>query len=202
MDFRVLFFSTYETVLSIVFGLITILIVTKILDHMFFQEDSEHALKEGNIALAIFSGSIVLSSLLLIHPSILPSIHALQLMLAGEEQLSLWIFSISFCYFLVFYAITTILSILVLFGGISIYLKITVNVDEIEEIKKNNIAVATLLAITIIGLTLFIRPSVERFVASLVSYDMIEATFDSQQKKTIKTGETAPPPQRILPEDK
>lgn len=198
MDFRVLFFATYETVLAIIFGLITIGTVTKILEKMFIQNGSEHPLKDGNLAVGIVSGTIILCALLLIHPSILPSIHALKVMLAGQEAFHISMFFISFCYFLVFYAITTILSILVLFSGIFIYFKATRNVDEVAEIQNNNFAVAAMLSLVILGLTLFIKPSVERFVSSLVSYDMIEATFSSSPD--IPEGQIAPPPQRILPE--
>lgn len=198
MDFRILFFATYETLLSIIFGLITIGVVTKILDKMFIHNDSRHALKDGNLAVGIVSGTIVLCALLLIHPSILPSIHALKVMLADQEAFQISMFLISFCYFLVFYSITTILSILVLFAGIFIYFKATRHVDEVAEIKNNNLAVAAMLSLVILGLTLFIKPSVERFVSSLVSYDMIEATFSGSP--AVPEGQVAPPPQRILPE--
>jgi hypothetical protein len=198
MDFRILFFAIYETLLAIIFGLITIYIVTRILENMFLRDAGGHALKEGNIAFGLVAGTIVLCSLILIQPSILPSIHALQVMLAGQETFEIPMFLISFCYFLVFYAITTILSILVLFLGIFIYFKVSRHVDEIAELKSNNIAVAAMLSIVILGLTLFIKPSVERFVSSLVSYDMIEETFSIDA--VVPEGQVAPPPQRILPE--
>lgn len=198
MDFRILFFASYETLLAIVFGLLTIYVVTKILENLLIHNDSGNALKDGNVATGLLAGTIVLCSLILVQPSILPSIHALQVMLAAQDTLEIPMFLISFCYFLVFYAITTILSILVLFLGIFIYFKISVHVDEIAELKNNNLAVAVILSIVILGLTLFIKPSVERFVSSLVSYDTIEETFSMDVD--IPEGQKAPPPLRILPE--
>ena len=59
-------------------------------------------------------------------------------MLVGKESISFGLLLVSFGFFLFFYIITTLLSISVLLAATWIYLKATINIDEIKEIKKNN----------------------------------------------------------------
>ena len=103
---------------------------------------------------------------------------------------------ISFGFFLFFYLVTTVLSIGVLFAATWLYLKATVNIDEIKEIKKNNMAVSIMLSLVILGMTLFIQPSVSRFIASIVRYDLSLVKNSDE----LRQGEVAPPMEKINPE--
>ena len=196
MDIKIIFLATYEIVLSIVFGLLTIFLVNKVFNRTLLKGDSENSLSKGNVAMGIFAGTLVICNLILVQPSILPSINTLQAMQMGKDSFDLGLFFVSFGFFLIFYLATTILSIGVLFSATALYLKATINIDEIEEIKKNNIAVSVMLSLVVLGMTIFIRPSVGRFVQSFVKYDMsIESNVTE-----IKEGEVAPPMEKISPE--
>ena len=196
MDIKIIFLATYEIILSIVFGLLTIFLVNKVFNHTLLKGDSENSLSKGNVAMGIFAGTLVVCNLILVQPSILPSINTLQAMQIGKESFDLSLFFVSFGFFLIFYLVTTILSIGVLFAATALYLKATVNIDEIEEIKKNNIAVSIMLSLVVLGMTIFIQPSVGRFVQSFVRYDMsIESEIPELQQ-----GEVAPPMEKISPE--
>ena len=180
MDITTIILATYETVLSVVFGLLTIFLVTKTLNKSLLKSDSDNALVEGNVSIGLLAGALILCNLMLIQPSILPTINSLQAMIAGENGFTLNAFLISFGFFLVFYVITASISIGVLFLTTWLYLKSTVNIDEMEEINNNNIAVSIMLSLVVIGMTLFIKPSLDRFVSAFVNYDieLIDDTYN------------------------
>ena len=196
MDFKIIFLATYEMVLSIAFGLLTIFLVNKVLNWTLLNSDSENALAKGNIAVGIFAGTLVVCILMLVQPSILPSINTLQTMLTGRDSIDLGLLLVSFGFFIFFYIVTTALSLGVLFLATWLYLLATINIDEMKEIKKNNIAVSIMLSLVVLGMTLFIKPSVNRFVASFVRYDISLEKIDVQ----LREGEVAPPMERINPE--
>ena len=196
MDFKIIFLASYETVLSIAFGLLTIFLVNKVLNWTLLNSDSENALAKGNIAVGIFAGTLVVCILMLVQPSILPSINTLQTMLTGRDSIDLGLLLVSFGFFIFFYIVTTALSLGVLFLATWLYLLATINIDEMKEIKKNNIAVSIMLSLVVLGMTLFIKPSVNRFVASFVKYDISLKKIDIQ----LREGEVAPPMEKINPE--
>ena len=196
MDLRIIFLATYEMILSVVFGLLTIFLVNKMFNWTLLKSDSENSLSKGNISMGIFAGTLVVCNLMLVQPSILPSINTLQTMLTGRESMDLSLILISFGFFLFFYLVTTVLSIGVLFAATWLYLKATVNIDEIKEIKKNNMAVSIMLSLVILGMTLFIQPSVSRFIASFVRYDLSLVKNSDE----LRQGEVAPPMEKINPE--
>ena len=143
------------------------------------KSDSDNALVEGNVSIGLLAGTLIVCNLMLIQPSILPTINSLQAMIAGENGFTLNAFLISFGFFLVFYVITASIAIGVLFVTTWLYLKSTINIDEMEEINKNNIAVSVMLSLVIVGMTLFIKPSLDRFVSAFVNYDieLIDDTY-------------------------
>ena len=196
MDFKIIFLATYEMVLSIAFGLLTIFLVNKVLNWTLLNSDSENALAKGNIAVGIFAGTLVVCILMLVQPSILPSINTLQTMLTGRDSIDLGLLLVSFGFFIFFYIVTTALSLGVLFLATWLYLLATININEMKEIKKNNIAVSIMLSLVVLGMTLFIKPSVNRFVASFVKYDISLKKIDVQ----LREGEVAPPMEKINPE--
>ena len=195
MDLRVIFLATYEMTISIIFGLLTIFLVIKMLNWTLLHSDSQNHLGKGNIAMAIFAGVLVLCNLILVQPSILPSINTLQTMLTGKENIDLGLMLVSFGFFVVFYFATMLISFGVLLGATWIYLKVTIHLDEIKEIKANNIAVSIMLSLVVLGMTLFIQPSVNRFVASFVRYDMNLVN----ENIILNEGEVLPPIEKINP---
>ena len=68
------------------------------------------------------------------------------------------------------------------------YLYSTKKVDEMEELRQNNTAVSVLMSIVLVGITLSVQPSLERFIFSLVNYDTSEQALE----------EEVPEPQQII----
>ena len=65
-----------------------------------------------------------------------------------------------------------------------------------EELRKNNTAVSVLMSIVLIGITLSVQPSLERFIFSLVNYD----TSETATQEEIPQTEEMIIPKKIEPE--
>ncbi len=190
----------YETSLSVVFGLLTVFIVYKTLDKIVLRSNTVNEIKKGNIAVALFYGVIIVCVLLLVLPSILSSVNALRAMVLGSTKLKLKMVIISLGYFLAFYIISIVMSLFIILLTSSIYMKATRKIDEVQELRHNNIALSIMLSLIMLGLTIFIRPSVDRLIHSLVNYEMIDKKI-MEMEEVEDYSNSADPTLMIVPEE-
>lgn len=94
-------------------------------------------------------------------------------MVAANHQLTALMVATSLGYFLAFYVISLVVSLTCLYLSIMIYIKATTKMDELEELRRNNLSVAVLMSAVVIGMALFIQSPVERLIGSLVNYEAI-----------------------------
>lgn len=176
-------FSLYDTSLSLIFGLLTIYIALRVIDKLVLRENTLKMVKEGNASIAIFKGVLIICTLLLAHNSVTSSSAALQAMVESHgNKLTGKIFMISFGYFLLFYVISLVFSVLIILISFYVYIKATVDLDEIAEIKKNNIAVSISLSLVIFGMILFVRPSFDNLMKSFINYDAFSDKIQVKEK--------------------
>lgn len=198
MDWNTFFFASYEIIISILFSLLTIFITKKIINQLFVKLDKDEL--KSNIALALFNGSIIISVLILVNSSILPSVDTLRVMVLANEVITLKMVFISFLYFLLFFAITVFFSIVILLLAVTVFFKATGWVDEMKEIRNKNVGVAIMVSMVIIGITLFVRPSLSRFVSSLIHYERIENdTTSAEEELNTAPGEMVVPLEQLEP---
>lgn len=204
MDWNIFFFASYEILISIIFSLLTIFITKIFLDKTLFYQKIEGNNYTHNIALAIFAGSIIISVLLLVNSSILPAVDTLRAMVLASEKITLMMVVISLLYFLFFFAVTIFFSIIILFLAIKVYFKVTLKIDEMAEIRDKNMAVSIMMSMVVLGIALFVRPSLSRFIASLVHYDRIEMITterDDDKADKKKEREMVVPMKKIEPKN-
>lgn len=183
MDTNRIIFSIYDVSLSLIFGLLTIYIALKVIDKLVLRVKTLKMVKEGNVSIALFKAILIICTLLLIQTSVQSSNSALQTMVEAHNKITLKIFMISLGYFFLFYAISLLFSVLLILISFYVYIKATVDIDEIAEIKKNNIAVSISLSLIILGMTLFIRPAFNNLIGSFVNYNALQV----EQVDTNKT---------------
>jgi len=199
MDYNLTLFAIYEVLLSFVFSLITVYFSIKLINKVFLKIDVLSMIREGNVSIAVFEGALIVSTLLLVQKSILPSVDALRTMVLANQGFSWTMLGISLMYFMLFYVISLAFSFLLIILTFYIFIKSTIEIDEVAEIKKNNLAVAVLISLVIISTTLFIRPSLENFNKSLIDYDKLEREMIPQEE-LYEEGEYIVPEQYIPPE--
>jgi len=196
MDWNTFFFASYEIVISILFSLLTIFITKKILNKLFIKGETDD-LKE-NMALAIFSGSIIIGILNLVNSSILPAVDTLRVMVLANDVITLRMVGISFLYFLLFFSITVFFSIVILFLTLKVFFRATGYVEEMKEMRDKNVSVAIMVAAVVIGISLFVRPSLNRFIGSLIQYEKFE-NISRQEKEEQSPDEMVVPLEQVEP---
>lgn len=198
MDAALVYFSSYELVLSVVFGLLTVFIATRFINLLLFKFDKTE-LANRNLSTSIFTGGMIVCAMILVQSSVLPSVDALRTMVLSQERLNAEIIAISLAYFLAFYTLSIIISMLVIFASIRIHMAATLDVDEIAEIKADNVAQSVLLTAVLVGVTLFIQEPFGRFISSLVDYDQLEAVRVDMPPAPMTDEELVVPQRKVSP---
>ena len=205
MDYQHIFFSSYEIVLSLLFGLLTIFLSMKVLTLTFFKTENSDLLGGSNLAASLFGGTLILSVLLLVHVCITPSVDTLRALVFAAESITPQTVGLAFGYFAIFYSVTLAISMTVIFLTMQIYMVATIHVDEIAELKRGNVAISVTMSVVVLGMSLFVREPVQRFIGSLVDYDNLPIAQQTiETEPVIPT--TAPqddleiPSQGLLPE--
>lgn len=170
MSLNVLSFTIYELCLSTIFGLLSIYLGQLFMCRFITQCKFSTIFEKGNTPLAIFSGTLILCLLVLTRTSILPSVSFLQIKASGPEGLSFVFFIKAFLYFLVFFLISFLSAVFLLFLSSKIVMVSTTDLDEIGEIKRGNLPVALLLSFVMVSFTFYLKPSLEHFLSGVVHY--------------------------------
>lgn len=199
MKSSLVLFTTYELLLALIFGLLTIYLSVRVLNKFIIKVDFFKLIREGNIAIAIFEGTLIVCALLLVENSILPAVDALRTMVLANDGFTFKMFLISFGYFLLFYVISLAFSLIILSISFYVFIKATADVDEMAEIKNNNIAVSILVSFVMIGVTMFIRPSFDNFIASLVNYNKLENVISTPSNDIELEEGMEMPEERAIP---
>ena len=198
MDWNTFFFASYEMIISIIFSLLTQIFLNRTL----LDSKKEGSSYVDNTAVAIFAGTIIISVLILVNSSILPAVDTLRAMVLAAETITWRMVGLSFLYFLLFFMITIFFSIIILYLAIQVYFRATRSLDELRELRHRNISVAIMMSMVVMGIALFVRPSLSRFIASLVHYEKFEeyAIQDkTKDKPDAKNQEMIVPLKKIEP---
>ena len=183
MNLELLLLTSYQIIIAFIFGLLTIFITLQVVQKTILKVNFFELVRQGNTALALFEGTLIVSTLLLVEVAILPSVNALQTMMHAHQAVTFQMFLISFGYFVTFYLIALVFSYILILSGFYVFVSATAKLDEIKEIKQNNIAVSIMISMVLLGLTIFIRPSLSNLVQSFVDYRSLEKTITEAPKK-------------------
>ena len=98
MDFHLVFFPSYELLISLIFGLLTVYIATRFINLVFLKANDDEERFKSNVSISLFTGGMIVCVLILVQGSVLPSVDALRTMVLGQEEISFSILAISFAY--------------------------------------------------------------------------------------------------------
>jgi uncharacterized membrane protein YjfL (UPF0719 family) len=199
MNTQQILFGSYHLILALIFGVVSVLISLYVVGRFKLNKTLSQSMSENNTAISIFKGAWVICTLLLVENSLEPSVNALRTMVFTKDSFSFKMLLISFAYFIAFYAISIVFSSLVLAITFYSFVKIT-SLNEIEEIKKNNIAASIIVALAMMGITMFIHPAYDSFMSSLINYDKLENIAKDLPNNEKTKGETVVPKQPISPD--
>lgn len=133
---NILAFTIYELLLSTIFGLLSIYLGQSFMCRLILGCSFGEAFERKNTPLAIFGGALILCITILTMASILPSVSFLQVMASGPAGLSFAFFLKAFLYFLLFFAISFVSAMILLFLSSKVIMIATKDIDEIKEISQ------------------------------------------------------------------
>jgi uncharacterized membrane protein YjfL (UPF0719 family) len=129
-------------------SLTTFYISTRFFDKLTSNLDEWEEIKKGNIAVGIFFSSIILSVFLIVSPSIVS--------LVLSNSLNSLVFN------LFKFLISLVLSIVLPFLALFALDYLTPHINELEELKKGNIAISLYLSFGLLGISLIISSLVPK----------------------------------------
>ena len=134
--------------------------------------DEERQLKKKNTAVGIVLGGILIGEVLVVKQAIYPVMSVIQLFILGEERNFLnylEMIGLSLGYVL----LAGILALGCILFSFWAFNKLTPRIDQYEEIKNNNIAVAVFMALFILGICILISDGVSGLTKALIPFPEI-----------------------------
>ncbi|MBN2572481.1 MAG: DUF350 domain-containing protein [Ignavibacteriales bacterium] len=172
MDTFLLLSGALQIILSLFIGIIFIFLAFKIFVRLAFKFDESDELKKNNVAVAILTGSIIFSVVLIMKSSLEPAVQVFAITLRNPDA--------SFVTYLETVGIILghiVLSAVIAFIGIYvsmlIFMWLTRKINEMTEIKSNNIAVSILLSFVIISMALLLNAGIITLLDALVPFPQI-----------------------------
>jgi uncharacterized membrane protein YjfL (UPF0719 family) len=126
----------------------------KIFDLLTRKIDEVEELKSNNIAISVLISSFIFSVMILIRSSIEPSIDTLETLIA--KNASIGNILLSGLYIIIFFVGAAIIAFIILWLAMKAFMLFTTTIDEMAQIKNNNLAVAIIIAILLISAALLL----------------------------------------------
>jgi len=153
-----------QVILSFVVGMGSLFAIYKLTDLLL---KTQYGIKEINNSLAIFQTGIILSTAFLLSSVIAPASNALRFL--TQDGFSAVTALLSTGYILGFVIVGLISSALVIWGGVTIFFQLTA-VNEIDELKKDNLATSLITTAMIVGLAFIMSDYVGQLCEALIPY--------------------------------
>jgi hypothetical protein len=173
MNTELFYYSIAEIGISIIIGVLLLFVTYKLIDRLVRRK---YNITLDNISFSIFSASILFSVAYLISGIKAPILNSLR-MISDNPEYDGSIVIDGFKYTFLFLLIVIITISLINFLSVKLFTIMTKNINEFEEISKNNIAVSILTATIIISISLLVKESLYLLLESFVPYPDVPRFF-------------------------
>lgn len=148
-----------QLVIAIILAIVSLYIGFAIIDRMTDKIDEEKEIAKGNVAVGILVASIFVSIALVVQSGIAGISIGLEDAINGNMY--------SLLASIIQLVLGILLAVAIIYLALNIFDKLTKNIEEFEEIKKGNVAVAVELAGVIIAVALIIQSGVLGITSAL-----------------------------------
>jgi uncharacterized membrane protein YjfL (UPF0719 family) len=169
MNEEIFYYGLLELGISILLGVLVLYISYRVVDKLIRKK---YNIEINNTAYAIFCSSVLFSVAYLISGVKAPILNSVR-MIQDQANYDGIILLDGLKYTGIFLAIILIVITLVNLLSILLFTLMTKNINEFEEIKKNNIAVSIITAIVIVSISLLTKDSLYLILESFVPYPEI-----------------------------
>ena len=173
MNTELFYYALVEIGISIIIGVFLLYWTYRIIDRLVKKK---FQISLDNISFSIFSSSILFSVAYLISGIKSPILNSLKLLSNNPEYSGSLVLD-GFKYTGLFLTIFIISIALVIIISIKLFTYMTKRIDEFQEIKKNNIAIAIITATIIISISIMVKESLYLLIETFVPYPEIPKFF-------------------------
>ena len=162
-----------ELVLSFVLGVLVAFVSFKVFARLTRSLDEVGEMKRNNVAVGVLMASTLVSCALVVRQTLYPVVSSVQTALFNGIDLlgAAKVVGLSVLYLCLSLAI----AILAVNAATRVFLRLTRELDELAEIKQNNVAVALTLGAVIVVMGLFLAHGVESLLAALIPFPAMES---------------------------
>ena len=153
-----------QTILAFAIGIIALVAVYYLLNSILRKK---YQIEERNTSFGIFQAGIILSTSLILSEIIDPAINVIRLF--NQSGFTLNNLTMSMAYVILFVVIGIFFTFLVIFGGILALFQMT-HINELKEIKNDNIVISLLSSSILLGLALIMDQYVGHLCEAFVPY--------------------------------
>lgn len=172
MSFQQIIFGLLEFLIAILISFVLVFGSYRILLVLTKRIDEEQQLKKKNKSVGLVLGSILLGETLVVKQALYPVMAVIQLFVLGQQR-SLGNFAKVLSYSLGYVVLAGLLAIICVLFCFWLFNRLTPRIDQYEEIKNDNMAVALLMALFIVGICLLMSAGVSALVRALIPFPEI-----------------------------
>lgn len=172
MSGQQIIFGLLEFLLSILISFILIFGSYRVILVLTRRFDEEHQLRKKNLSVGIVLGSIFIGEALVVKQALYPVMAVIQLFILGQEK-DMGSFMKVLLFGSGYVLLAGILAIISILFSFWLFNRMTPTIDTYKEIQDNNLAVAVLMAMFIIGICLLMSAGVSGLVRALIPFPEI-----------------------------
>ena len=176
MNIHLIILGLIEIVISALSGVLIYFISLKIFTFLTKDINETEELKNNNIAVSILVSSFLFCIMLLIKASIGPSMETLGFAMI-PVNISLKTVGFAILRIIIMFLISAIFAFIFLWVSVIVFMLLTSKINEMQEIKKNNIAVSIIVAVLMLSLAIIILNPLKTLLKGFVSAPIISYTF-------------------------
>ncbi len=172
MDLTLLVSGVLQLVLSLAVGIVFIYVGFKFFHSRIKAINEIEELKKNNIAVAILNASIILALVIMVKNAIEPAITVFSMTLRNPNATFISFLQMAGI-MLVQIIVAGLIAYISIYLAINLYTYLTKDIDELGEIKNNNIAVSIVLGIVIISISLLMQQGIKSILDALIPFPSI-----------------------------
>jgi len=169
MDIILLITGLVQILLSLFLGILFVYSASKVFQKLTKGINETEELKNNNIAVAILNGAIILAIIMVVKNSIETAITIFSNTLRNPEAVLMTYIKTALL-MLGHIVLGGIIAFAAVYFALVIFMRLTKDLDELKEIKENNIAVSIFLSVIIIAIALLLEPGLRTLLDALIPF--------------------------------
>lgn len=169
MDLILFITGLVQLALSLLIGVLFIYAASRAFQKMLKGINDTEELKNNNIAVAILNSAIIIALILVVSSSIESAITIFGNTLRNPDAVISTYLQTALI-MLLHIIIAGLVAFSAIYFAMHFFMWLTKDLDELAEIKNNNVAVSLLLSIIIISIALLLQPGITTILDSLIPY--------------------------------